>query len=83
MKNNDHCFCIVCKKQLELEYDNPHDGIAFNSWGNYGSKIFDFGESQFTKEPCGWELVICDDCAIERNLMIRKFKVVGKERIYL
>ncbi|MFA7407867.1 MAG: hypothetical protein WCY93_08655 [Anaerolineaceae bacterium] len=56
--------CIVCGKELKNLQDNeivqPYDGVAFHTYGHYGSTVFD---------PCGGpgiEIVVCDQCLMDK-----------------
>jgi hypothetical protein len=56
-----HCYCIKCNKKLSNidDRDNqvqPQDGVAFITYGHYGSTFFD---------PCNgdyMQIVVCDEC---------------------
>ena len=60
--------CIVCGVQLSnagMDRDGwnnqPHDGVAFESHGHWGSTFFDPGHSSL------WiEITVCDVCLAER-----------------
>ena len=52
--------CIVCNCRLENVFptceNQPSDGVAFRSYGHYGSTVFDPSDGTFV------EMNICDDC---------------------
>jgi hypothetical protein len=56
--------CIVCKKSLEdilaREGENqPNDGLAFHSYGHYGTTAFDPMDGTYL------EVNICDSCIVQ------------------
>lgn len=66
--------CIVCKKPLKdcgpqpflhpsvtnpPAENLPLDGVAFQSYGNYGSRVFDPMDGTFL------EIYVCDDCLLQ------------------
>lgn len=62
MTKYTHCYCAKCNKKLknineDLENNlQPSGGIAFITYGHYGTTFFD---------PCNgdsMQVVICDEC---------------------
>jgi hypothetical protein len=75
--------CIVCSEQLDnLQYEiqdgkqvevHPMGGLAFRTYGHYGSTIFDpMGTGEYL------DVAICDRC-IMKNL--DKIRGSGKEQL--
>lgn len=63
MTTKKFCRCVVCNKNLRnLAFDfcdegfQPSDGLAFKTYGHYGSCEFDPMDGSYL------EVVICDDC---------------------
>ena len=65
------CACIKCDKLLK-NYQagenrfQPDNGVAFLSYGHYGSTYFDPMDGSFL------EIAICDEClkeAVEKNIV--------------
>lgn len=62
MTKYTHCFCIKCNKKLANITDDlentlqPNDGLAFITYGHYGSTVFDpmNGDSM--------QIAVCDNC---------------------
>ncbi len=57
--------CVICHKSLEnLDEDGfqPLKGLAFHTYGHYGSQKFDPMDGSYL------ELAICDDCLVETAL---------------
>lgn len=62
MTKYTHCYCIKCNKKLtnitgDLENAlQPNDGLAFITYGHYGSTVFDpmNGDSM--------QIAVCDGC---------------------
>lgn len=56
--------CIVCAKKLKPAVDNelnqPNDGLAFCTYGHYGSTFFD------PMDGSQLEINICDSCLKKR-----------------
>ena len=63
--------CIVCGKVLENAVEGvknqPNDGLAFRSYGHYGSAVFDPVDNNKTF----LEVNVCDNCLIEAQKVDR------------
>jgi len=57
-----HCYCVKCNKKLKnlnIDLDNnlqPMGGIAFITYGHYGTTFFD------PMNGDRLQIVICDEC---------------------
>lgn len=62
--SKDALKCIVCEKELrnvfDEAYNQPEDGLAFQSEGHYGSTAWDPMDGQFI------EISVCDECLVKR-----------------
>lgn len=61
--SEDALPCIVCRKELRNEMpgaeNQPRDGVAATTHGNYGSRVWDSLDGTFL------EFNVCDDCLTE------------------
>jgi len=67
------CFC--CDKELDnMEYESrngkyvyihPMDGLHFQTYGHYGSTVFD------PMDGSSLDIAICDECVIKKQDQIR------------
>lgn len=57
--------CIICDKQLknvaEETSNQPYSGTCFNSYGHYGSTIFDPMDGSYL------EINVCDECLANKK----------------
>lgn len=62
--------CIVCGKELDECFNQagmtgtvnqPSDGTAFNTWGHYGSTVYD---PCIPNQPDHIEVNVCDRCLV-------------------
>ena len=75
--------CIACGKQLHNVFDDcenqASDGLAFRSYGQYGSRVFDPMDGQFL------EVNICDSClqayGTNRVLLGRETKPIASVKL--
>lgn len=63
--------CVKCEKDLDNLVDKgyqPNKGLAFQTYGHYGSTYFDPMNGKYL------EIVICDECVewLDRNDMVYK-----------
>lgn len=64
---NQSLPCIVCEKSLDNVFsehsstNQPSDGIACETFGHYGTTVFDPMDGSFL------EFNICDDCVREKS----------------
>lgn len=66
------CSCLKCGKDLENVGEkcvHPIDGLAFRSYGNYGSTTFDPLDGTWL------DIVVCDVCIIDY------FKLVAPQNL--
>ena len=66
---NYPAYCICCEKVLERDKDDisypPYGGIYFNSYGNYGSTVFDPMD-----DGVRLETNVCDECLVKKAKFI-------------
>lgn len=60
----DHCKCVRCDKQLGQAVPSPkgyqpRDGVAFRSYGHWGSTEFDPMDGSWV------EIALCDECFVQ------------------
>lgn len=75
MKTDSTVICFCCDKQMDnWEYENKHrnggtsyvrvhpmGGLHFETYGHYGSRVFDPMDGKGTK----LDIAICDECIIK------------------
>lgn len=74
-----NCFrCDKVLKNLIKEKENhPVDGVAFITYGHYGSKIFDPMDGTYL------EINICDDCLEQERLKNKVLKIDINKKVKL
>lgn len=76
MKKFDTVLCIICDKELDnmhyksrlkdsYVYVHPMDGLHFQSYGHYGSSVFD------PMDGSSLDIAICDECLLKHKDKIR------------
>lgn len=85
-------MCVVCNKQLEasISCDDDTDtpvggGLHFNTYGNYGSTVFDPVCASDAVDPVSLEIVICDQCVVDLSAkgQIRTYRSDGTAAVGL
>jgi hypothetical protein len=81
LSEEDTIMCFVCASQMKnwsykrddgSQSVHPIDGIAFSTYGHYGSTVFD------PMDGSRLEIAICDECITSKQDLIRGN---GKKRI--
>ena len=62
--------CLICGNAIRVHDDGLHNATVWRSSGDYGSTVYDsIADDQFL------EVVICDDCIVEKNDLIEEVVV--------
>lgn len=65
--------CLVCNKEIKLEYECPCNAVVFSTSGNYGSSVYDIAPEIIT--------YLCDDCFCLKARQ-QKFYKIDKNVVY-